>query len=68
MIWNPHHLGEDFLMISITRLGAPVNDQNVCDNINRILESINEMKDPLEQIQHFSYIIITDSVKILLCN
>ena len=41
-------------IVFVTRLGAPVNDQNVCDNINRILESINEMKDLLEQIQHFS--------------
>lgn len=41
-------------LVFVTRLGAPINDQNICDNINRILDSINEMKDPLEQIQHFS--------------
>ena len=41
-------------LVFVTRLGAPINDQNICDNINRILDSINEMKDPLEQIQRFS--------------
>lgn len=41
-------------LVFVSRLGAPICDQTVLDNISSIVDSINEMRDPLDQIPRFS--------------
>lgn len=47
----PENLGE---LLFVTSTGNPINDTTYNDNINKILDRINIMRDPLEEMEHFS--------------
>lgn len=41
-------------LVFVTRMGAPLCAENICDAIRAILKIVNEFRDPLEQIADFS--------------
>lgn len=41
-------------LVFVTKLGGPINDQNVCDAIKRVLAVVNEFRDEAEEIPYFS--------------